>query len=1627
MENSAFSQIFYGNSQKSGLGGESQYCQGDTDDEDCPVPAAPGGEDFLPLTQLDPFIDFQPSQIFHRSQNGAPNENRGKEPPNIATPVEKTKLPMTTQAQRRQLFKPPEKISSPQSTGKNNLNLQPKLKEHPSVQSAGRRRLTSQAVPEVHTDFTFSQPSSNVQIVSPSAVPAIKSKFYTPTPLVLNQGENAGVKLKSTEEIAERYRSVFPFPYFNIVQTKVFDEVFYKDSSLVVCAPTGSGKTVVFELAIIRLLMKPEQMSLGANFKIVYMAPIKALCSERCSDWTEKLEPLGLRCRELTGDSVLDDYYQLQRVNIIFTTPEKWDSMTRRWRDNAVIMQSICLFLIDEIHVLSDATRGATMEAVVSRMKTIQAAMNRLPGDSGHVTLRLRFVAVSATIPNISDIAEWLGDKEPAVTFNMGDNLRPVRLRKVVLGFPFDDQKGSDFQFDMSLSYRLARIINTYSDSKPTLVFCSTRKSTQQAAEILVKDLRSSLVRTYFQRQALQTCANSLKDNKLRDLVAKGVGYHHAGLDVHDRKAIEEIFLEGQLMVLVATSTLAMGVNLPAHLVVLKSTSYYNLGVHVEYSDTQILQMIGRAGRPQFDTTATAVIMTKNQTKEKYESLVNGTQLIESSLHKNLIEHLNAEIVLHTINDISVAMEWIRYTFLYIRVMKNPRHYGMPTGMNKEQTEKRLQELCMRNLNLLNTYGMITMDEETIDVKSTEPGRLMARYCIAFDTMKRFSKLGPDGSISELLYELCGCEEFAEVQLRNNEKKILNTFNKDKNRVTVRYPITGKVKTKQMKVYILIQVALGCLQLQDFSLQQDTTRIFRAAQRMSRCLVELLWLRDEYRSLLSAVLLMKCLKARLWDDSRYVSKQLDGIGPALSNALVNAGVTTFQKISETNPRELELIVNRHPPFGNQLRDMVTDLPKYELTIEQVSKYSEDSADIVVHLVLANPEQISNRRTLPENHTCVLLIGDENNKVIYNRKVMDAYLLKEQGITKKLEIIRCDRGPNLFIHLISQEWVGLDVQSTYTPYYIGAKKLSNIPTSVESGPVAQPTRTPQLSQGMEECGHRCVNKSTCAHDCCRNGVMKRKPTKTRPKTPLAPKTRPMDNYVNSLKDRVSQTPNVAKRLKMTASDTFGRDFDLTRFAYNVQPKRAPSTSIRQKNEETREINIPRLEESFSNFSNLGGEQTNDRCSPLDNCNDWMDLDEYVKHKNTRDSKHVYVDDQYLDDENETGMEEYSEFGDGWSKVPPRPVSTPAPRFGQVLAWSNDKENVGPSYHMEEKHMSQRNSSFPWTLNQNTLKALSCSKENTLKALSCSKENTLGTKSFASPWYSGNNEYNQHTDASQGQDCYIVEQNLNVNQNQRIGSQLQQRQAKDSWCYRNDSHGIIKDVDTFKFKKRGYREYCGEEETEQFPVMFDRVTSPATVGDWSGSDSDLLILDLPSPRETTQHASTPETTPFSFNYPVKGSKQDLNSCGANYLEKSENFRKAKEASHCASTPESAFSLNYPDKGNSYGSNYSEKSEKLRKAEREMELFLFGCAGCPTMAAKENISPNKRDEINGNIKFMENSNVSSIDTTPECEWRNSDESTRKIDDVPLSDPKMQQHRPDGNDLLRPGTFSSIFDSLF
>uniref|UniRef100_A0A674N2S1 Probable ATP-dependent DNA helicase HFM1 n=1 Tax=Takifugu rubripes TaxID=31033 RepID=A0A674N2S1_TAKRU len=880
--------------------------------------------------------------------------------------------------------------------------------------------------------------------------------LYFDTVLQFLDRSDSGI-LRPVSEIP-KFRSVFSeFPFFNYVQSKALDDVLYTGKNFVACAPTGSGKTVLFELAIIRLLMQNSEP--WNEVKAVYMAPIKALCSQCFENWNKKFGPLGLTCKELTGDTEIDDFFEIQDSHIILTTPEKWDSMTRKWKDHC-LLQQVRLFLIDEVHVIKDATRGATLEVVVSRMKAVnayRAAQNQ--GTSG----TMRIVAVSATIPNISDIADWLSHESlPATYLDMDESHRPVMLRKVVLGFPCP-QNQTEFKFDLSLNYKMANIIQTYSDQKPALVFCSTRKGAQQAATVLAKDAR--FIMSIEHNQRLMKYANSILDSKLRELVMLGVGYHHAGVDLSDRKLIEMAFTQADLPVLFTTRTLAMGVNLPAHLVVIKSTMQYVAGSCEEYSDADMLQMIGRAGRPQFDTTATAVIMTKIQSKDKYMNLMNGVEIIESSLHSHLVEHLNAEIVLQTISDVNMALDWIRSTFLYIRALKNPSHY----------------ELCLRNLNSLSSIGLIDMDED-INIKPTETGKLMARYCIAFDTMNLFSKVAGTENLSDLIELLSRSKEFSNIQLRVNEKRALNTLNRDKNRLTIRFPFQGKIKTTEMKVNCLIQAQLGSLSIQEFGLSQDTARIFRTGTRISRCLSEFLshGPKTGFSALLNSLILAKCFRAKLWENSPYVSKQLEKIGQTLSTAMVNAGLTTFSKIEQTNPRELELIVNRHPPFGNQIRDSVVHLPKYEVILEQVKKYSCAAAEMVVKVNLKNQAELLTKKTAPDYHYVSLIIGNSDNVVVFQQKLTSSMLLKSGSWSKKIEVAKASKGEEISVNLISSEYVGLDIQQKINVHYSGARSFRT----------QSPYYVSDDGSGLRpqiKCNHFCRNKDLCGHDCCKVGV------------------------------------------------------------------------------------------------------------------------------------------------------------------------------------------------------------------------------------------------------------------------------------------------------------------------------------------------------------------------------------------------------------------------------------------------------------------------------------------------------------------------------------------------------------
>ncbi|XP_026734424.1 probable ATP-dependent DNA helicase HFM1 [Trichoplusia ni] len=331
--------------------------------------------------------------------------------------------------------------------------------------------------------------------------------------------------LRSVEEIDPKYRDVFTYKYFNLVQSSVIEDAIYSDKSIVVCAPTGSGKTVVFEMAIVQLLMELEERQCDEDFKIIYMAPVKALCTERLTEWYPKFTKLGLLCIEVTGDTDVD-FTQLKPYKIIITTPEKWDMLTRRWRDHRSLVEVIKLFLIDEVHILNDELRGPVLEAVVSRMKTIESSaqsvhrieqlQKELKGEvvSNKSAPRIRFVAVSATVSNPEDVASWLGSSDkPAVFHKFGDECRPVKLKRIVEGYPCPEGS-SIFKFDIILNYKLWPVIQKYHSGKPTLIFCNTRKSVILTAETLSRELTISFNEE--QRAKLTALASSIKNKKLQ-------------------------------------------------------------------------------------------------------------------------------------------------------------------------------------------------------------------------------------------------------------------------------------------------------------------------------------------------------------------------------------------------------------------------------------------------------------------------------------------------------------------------------------------------------------------------------------------------------------------------------------------------------------------------------------------------------------------------------------------------------------------------------------------------------------------------------------------------------------------------------------------------------------------------------------------------------------------------------------------------------------------------------------------------------------------------------------------------------------------------------------------------------
>jgi pre-mRNA-splicing helicase BRR2 len=160
------------------------------------------------------------------------------------------------------------------------------------------------------------------------------------------------------------------------------------------------------------------------------------------------------------------------------------------------------------------------------------------------------------------------------------------------------------------------------------IIFVHSRKETSKTARYIrdkaleMETIGQILRSDAGSREALNAEAESVNDRELKDLLPYGFGIHHAGMSRPDRTSVEELFNDGLIQVLVSTATLAWGVNLPAHTVIIKGTQVYSpeKGSWVELSPQDVLQMLGRAGRPQYDTYGEGIIITTQTEMQYYQS-----------------------------------------------------------------------------------------------------------------------------------------------------------------------------------------------------------------------------------------------------------------------------------------------------------------------------------------------------------------------------------------------------------------------------------------------------------------------------------------------------------------------------------------------------------------------------------------------------------------------------------------------------------------------------------------------------------------------------------------------------------------------------------------------------------------------------------------------------------------------------------------------------------------------------------------------------------------------------------------------------------------------------------------------
>ncbi|XP_027343786.1 DExH-box ATP-dependent RNA helicase DExH12 [Abrus precatorius] len=832
-------------------------------------------------------------------------------------------------------------------------------------------------------------------------VPALKAKQLDPNEKL--------VKISSMPDWAQP--AFKGMTQLNRVQSKVYETALFKPDNLLLCAPTGAGKTNVAVLTILQQIARhrnPEDGSIDHSaYKIVYVAPMKALVAEVVGNLSNRLQDYDVKVRELSGDQSLTRQ-QIEETQIIVTTPEKWDIITRKSGDRTYT-QLVKLLIIDEIHLLHD-NRGPVLESIVARtVRQIETSKDYI-----------RLVGLSATLPNYEDVALFLRVDLKKGLFYFDNSYRPVPLSQQYVGITVKKPL-QRFQLMNDICYEKVMAV---AGKHQVLIFVHSRKETAKTARAirdtaLANDtLGRFLKEDSASREILHTHTDLVKSNDLKDLLPYGFAIHHAGMTRTDRQLVEDLFADGHVQVLVSTATLAWGVNLPAHTVIIKGTQIYNPenGAWTELSPLDVMQMLGRAGRPQYDSYGEGIIVTGHSELQYYLSLMNQQLPIESQFVSKLADQLNAEIVLGTVQNAREACNWIGYTYLYVRMLRNPSLYGLaPDVLTRDITlEERRADLIHTAATILDRNNLVKYDRKSGYFQVTDLGRIASYYYITHGTISTYNEhLKPTMGDIELCRLFSLSEEFKYVTVRQDEKMELAKL---LDRVPI--PIKESLEEPSAKINVLLQAYISQLKLEGLSLTSDMVFITQSAGRLLRALFEIVLKRGWAQLAEKALNLCKMVTKRMWSVQTPL-RQFNGISSDLLTKLEKKDLA-WDRYYDLSSQEIGELI-RAPKMGRTLHKFVHQFPKLNLAahVQPITR-----TVLRVELMIT-PDFAWDDRIHGYVEPFWVIVEDNDGEYILHHEY---FMLKKQYIDDDHTLnftvpIYEPLPPQYFIHVVSDRWLG----------------------------------------------------------------------------------------------------------------------------------------------------------------------------------------------------------------------------------------------------------------------------------------------------------------------------------------------------------------------------------------------------------------------------------------------------------------------------------------------------------------------------------------------------------------------------------------------------------------------------